>query len=77
MLLTPKKPNNADDLTYFELIYRGTWNLDVLSKSDLDFVKIKIKAGTLSSVCFYNSNVYEHLSNEELEALERLYKNNS
>lgn len=76
LLLTPKRPNYADDLAYLELIYRGTWNLDVLSKSDLGFVKTNIKTVTLSSICFYNSNVYEHLSNEELEGPERLFKNN-
>ena len=48
----PKKLNYADYLTNFELFYRSTQNLDVLSNGDLDFVKTKIKEASLSSFCF-------------------------
>ena len=50
-------------------------NLDVLSNGDLDFFKFKIKDAALSSFCFYNANVPQNLSEEELEALDRLSKN--
>ena len=73
--LPPKKLNHADYLTNFELFYRSIWNLDVLSNSDLDFVKTKIKDAALNSLHFYNGTVLQNLSDEELEALERLSKN--
>jgi len=49
--------------------------LDVLSNGD--FVKTKIKDAALSSFRFYNANVPQNLSDEELEALEKLSKNNN
>ena len=61
----------------FELFYRSIRNVDVLSNGDLDFVKTKIKDAALSSFRFYNANVPQHLSDEELKALEKLSKNNN
>ena len=61
----------------FELFYRSIRNLDVLSNGDLDFVKTKIKDAALSSFRFYNANIPQNLSDEELEALEKLSKNNN
>ena len=43
----------------------------------LDFVKTKIKDAALGSFCFYNANVPQHLSDVELEVLQRLYKSNN
>ena len=57
------------------LFYRIIRNLDVLSNGDLDFFKTKIKDAALSSFRFYNANVPQNLSEEELEALDRLSKN--
>ena len=61
----------------FELFYRSIRNLDVLSNGDLAFVKTKIKDAPLSSFRFYNTNVLQNLSDEELEVLEKLSKNNN
>ena len=47
----------------------------MLSNSDLDFVETKIKDAALSPFRFYNANVPQNLSDEELEALDRLSKN--
>ena len=58
-------------MNYFIEVYRTY----VLSNGDLDFVKIKIKNAALSSFHFYNANVPQNLSNEELEPLDRLSKN--
>ena len=57
------------------LFYWIIRNLDVLFKGDLDFFKTKIKDAALSSFRFYNANVPQNLSEEELEALDRLSKN--
>ena len=57
------------------LFYWIIRNLDVLFKGDLDFFKTKIKDAALSSFRFYNANVPQNLSEEELEALDRLFKN--
>ena len=75
--LPPKKLNYADYLVNFELFYRSIRNLDVLSNGDLDFVKTKIKYAALSSFRFYNANIPQNLSDEELEALEKLSKDNN
>ena len=75
--LPPKKLNYADYLVNFELFYRSIRNLDVLSNGDLDFVKTKIKDAALSSFRFYNANIPQNLSDEELEALEKLSKDNN
>ena len=75
--LPPKKLNYADYLVNFELFYRSIRNLNVLSNGDLDFVKTKIKDATLSSFRFYNANIPQNLSYEELEALEQLSKDNN
>ena len=71
--LPPKKLNYADYLTDCELFYRSIQNLDVLLNGDLDFVKTKIEDAALSSFCFYNANVSQHLSDEELEALDTFF----
>ena len=47
--LAVKQLNYADYLVHFELFYRNTRNLEVLSKEDLDFVKTKTKEAALSS----------------------------
>ena len=75
--LPPKKLNYADYLVNFELFYRSIRNLDVLSNGDLDFVKTKIKYAALSSFRFCNANIPQNLSDEELEALEKLSKDNN
>ena len=75
--LPPKKLNYADYLMNFELFYRSIRNLDVLSNGDLDFVKTKIKDAVLSSFRFYDANFPQNLSDEELEALEKLSKDNN
>ena len=75
--LRPKKLNYADYLVNFALFYRSIRNLDVLSNGDLDFVKTKIKDAALSSFCFYNAKIPQNLSDEELEALEKLSKGNN
>ena len=54
--LPPKKLNYAHYLTNFELFYKSTRDVDVLSNRDLDFVKTKIKDAALSSFHFYNAN---------------------
>ena len=75
--LPPKKLNYADYLVNFELFCRSIRNLDVLSNGDLDFVKTKIKDAALSSFRFYNANISQNLSDEELETLEKLSKDNN
>ena len=40
----------------------------------LDFVKTKIKDAALGSLCFYNANVPQHLSDVELEVLKSFLK---
>ena len=72
-----KKFNYADYLTNCELFYRSIQNLDVLSNGDSDFVKTDINNAALSSFCFHKANVPQSLSDEELEALEKLSKNNN
>ena len=57
--------------------YRNIRNLGIFSNEDLDIAKIKIKEATLSSYRNYNNNVPQHLSNEELLALQNLRKNKS
>ena len=49
-----KKLDDADYLVQFELSFRDTRNLDILSNEDLDFVKAKIKEAELSSYRSYN-----------------------
>ena len=75
--LPPKKLNCDDYLVNFELFYRSIRNLDVLSNGDLDFVKTKIKDAALNSFRFYNANIPQNLSDEELEAIEKLSKDNN
>ena len=55
--------------------FRWNKNQVVTTNTDLDFVKTKIKDAALSSFRFYNANVPQNLSEEELEALDRLSKN--
>ena len=55
--------------------FRWNKNQVVTTNADLDFVKTKIKDAALSSFRFYNANVPQNLSEEELEALDRLSKN--
>ena len=52
-----------------------TRNFDVLSNGDLDFVKTKIK--DLGSFRFYNANVPQNLSDEELISFDKLSRNNN
>ena len=73
--LLPKKHIYDNYVDNFEQFYRSIKNLDVLSNNDLHFAKIKIKYAALSSFCFWNTNFPQYLSNEELEALEKLSKN--
>ena len=75
--LQPKKPDYTDYLTSFELLYRSIRNLNVFSNSNLDFVKSEIKDVALRSFRFFNVNFTQHLSNEELEILEKYSKNNN
>ena len=56
-------------MNYFIELYGSIWNFDVLSNGDLDFVKTKIKDTALGSFRFYNENVPQNLSDEELKAL--------
>ena len=77
MSLPTKNLNYAGYLANFQLFYRSIRNLGVLSNGDLDFVKTKIKDDALSSFCFYNVNLPKHVSDEELEALDSLPKNNN
>ena len=70
--LPPKYLDYADYLVNFELFYRNIHNLGILSNEDLDFVKTRTK---LSSYRNYNNNVLQHLSKEELLALQNLRKN--
>ena len=51
--LQPKKVNYTNYLTNFTLFFRNRHNLDVLSNSDLDLVKTKIKFAALSFFHFY------------------------
>lgn len=51
--LQPKKVNYTNYLTNFTLFFRSRHNLDVLSNSDLDLVKTKIKFAALSFFHFY------------------------
>ena len=73
--LPPMKLNYADYLTNSELFYRSRRNLDILSNGDLEFVKTKIKDPALSSFHFHNATVPQYLSDEVLQALDRLSKN--
>ena len=47
----------------------------LFSNGHLDFAKTKVKDAALSFFRFYNANVPQNLSDEELEALDRLSKN--
>ena len=49
----------------------------ILSNGDLDFVKTQIKDAALSSFRFYNTNVPQNLSDEEVKACDKLSKNNN
>ena len=54
---TPRRCNYTDYLTNFELFFRSTPNLDVLSNGYLRFAKTKIKDTTIISVHLYYANV--------------------
>ena len=60
---------------HFELFYRNTRSLEVLSNEDLDFVKTKTKETALFSFRQYNKSPQQNLSKEELAALASLSKN--
>ena len=62
-------------LVHFELFYRDTCNLEILSNEDLDFLKTKTKETALLSFRQYNKNPQQNLSKEELAALTNLSKN--
>ena len=55
--------------------YRSIRKLGIFSNKDLDFVKTGKKEVALSSHGNYNNNVAQHLSEEELLALQNLRKN--
>ena len=61
----PEKPNYADYLVNFELYYRSIYNLDSMTKSNLDLGKTKIEDTALTSFCNYNANLPHNLSYEE------------
>ena len=65
----------ADYLVHFELFYRDTRNLEILSNEDLEFVKTKTKETALSSFRQYDKNPQQNLSKEELTAFTNLNKN--
>ena len=73
--LVPKQLNYANYLVYFELFYRKSRNLEVLSNEDLDFVKTKTKETALSSFRQYSKSPQQNLSKEELPTLASLSKN--
>ena len=67
--LPPKQLSYSNYLINFELFYRSIDNLKILSGDNLDFIKTRIKDTALTSFRNYNTNVPQHLSNEEFEAL--------
>ena len=67
--LPPKQLSYSDYLINFELFYRSIDNLKILSGDNLDFIKTRIKNTAFTSFHDYNTNVPQHLSNEEFEAL--------
>ena len=73
--LLPKYLYYADYLVSFELSYRSIRKLGIFSNKDLDFVKTEKKEVALSSHGNYNNNVAQHLSEEELLALQNLREN--
>ena len=73
--LPPKQLSYSDYLINFELFYRSTDNLKILSRDNLDFIKTWIKDTALTSFRNYNANVPQHFSNEEFEALKTLSGN--
>ena len=50
--IPPKKLNHVDYLVNFELFYRDTRNLQVLSAENLNFIKAKTKDIVVSSFRF-------------------------
>ena len=74
--LPPKQLKFADCLLHFELFYRNSRNLDILSNEDLDFAKTKTEETVLLSFRQYNKNPQQNLSKEELAALTNLGTNN-
>ena len=62
-------------MVHFELFYRDTRNLEILSNEDLEFVKTKTKETALSSFRQYDKNPQQNLSKEELTACTNLNKN--
>ena len=70
----PKQLIYSDYLINFELFYRSTNNLKILSGNNLDLVKTRIKDTSLTSFRDYNANVPQHPSNREFEALKTLSK---
>ena len=62
-------------LVHFELFFRDTRNLDILSNEDLDFVKAATKEVAPSSYRSCNNNVPQNLSKEEFIPLKNLSKN--
>ena len=73
--LPPKYLDYTDYLFSFELFYRNIRNLGFLSNEDLDFVKARAKEAALFYFRNYNNNVPQHLSKEQLLALQNLRKN--
>ena len=67
-----KKLDYADYLVHFELFFRDTSNLDILSNEGLDFAKAKTKEAATSSYRSYNNNVPQNLSKEGFIALKIL-----
>ena len=62
----------ADYLVHFELFYRDTRNLEILSNEDLEFVKTKTKETALSSFRQYDKNPQQNLPKEELTQLQQI-----
>ena len=57
--LSPKQLSYSDYLINFELFYRSTDNLKILSGGNLGFIKTRIKDSTLMSFRKYNVNVLQ------------------
>ena len=63
-----------DYLPNCECFYINIQNLGILSNEDLGFVKTRTKEAALSSYWNYNNSVQQHLSKEEILALQNLSK---
>ena len=66
--LLPKKLSYSDCLFSFELFYRSIDNLNILSRSNLDFTKTKIKDTAVTSFRNYNTNVPQHHLRKNLKS---------